>query len=85
LFVGHTHRPFVRRIGRLTIVNPGSLGMPVKGDPRACYAVWNDGEVRLKHLNYDVERAVRRLGKSGLPEEVVTEMSAVLRPAGRNG
>jgi protein phosphatase len=85
LFVGHTHRPFVRRIGRLTVVNPGSLGMPVDGDPRACYAIWDDGEVRLKRVGYDVERAVRRLHESGLSEEVTAKMSAVLRYAGRAG
>jgi protein phosphatase len=83
LFVGHTHRPFVRRVGHLTIVNPGSLGMPVDSDPRACYAVWNDGEVRLKRVSYDVERAVGRLRESGLPEDAVMKMSAVLRHAGR--
>jgi protein phosphatase len=85
LFVGHTHQPFVRRIGRLTVVNPGSLGMPVDGDPRACYAVWEDGQVQLKRAAYDVERAVERLGESGLSEEVTVKMSAVLRHAGRRG
>lgn len=85
LFVGHTHRPFVRRVGRLTVVNPGSLGMPVDGDPRGCYALWNDGEVTLKRLRYDVERAVNRLRDSGLPKDVADKMAAVLRHAGRGG
>jgi predicted phosphodiesterase len=85
LFLGHTHRPFVKQVGRLTVVNPGSLGMPVDGDPRGCYAVWEDGEILLKRLSYDVERAVRRLRSSGLPDEVVEKMSAVLRHAGRSG
>ena len=85
LFAGHTHRPFVRKIGRLTIVNPGSLGMPVDGDPRACLAIWQDGEVTLKRIHYDVERAVKRLNDSGLPEEVVNKMASVLRHAGRRG
>ena len=85
LFLGHTHKPFRRRIGRLTIVNPGSLGMPVDGDPRGCYAVWQDGDVQLKRMPYDVERAVERLRLSGLPEDVATKMSAVLRFAGSVG
>jgi protein phosphatase len=83
LFVGHTHRPFVRRVSRLTIVNPGSLGMPVDGDPRACYATWEDGEVKLKRVSYDIERAVRRLGESGLSDEFIAKMSTTLRRAGR--
>jgi predicted phosphodiesterase len=85
LFVGHTHRPFVRRIGKLTVVNPGSLGMPIDGDPRACYAVWEDGEVRLQRVKYDVERAVKRLRESGLPEDVSMKMGVVLRHAGGGG
>jgi putative phosphoesterase len=85
LFLGHTHRPFLRRIGRLTIVNPGSLGMPVDGDSRGCYAIWQDGEVQLRRMPYDVERAVERLRLSGLPEDVAARMSRVLRHAGRAG
>jgi predicted phosphodiesterase len=85
LLVGHTHRPFKRKIGSLTIVNPGSLGMPIDGDPRGCYAIWDDGEVRLRRLAYDIERAVERVHLSGLPVDVVEKMSAVLRYAGRRG
>lgn len=83
LFLGHTHRPFQRRIGRLTVVNPGSLGMPVDGDARACYAVWEDGRVELKRVPYDVESAVARLRASGLAPEVGERMAEVLRRAAR--
>jgi protein phosphatase len=85
LFVGHTHRPFIRKIGRLTVVNPGSLGMPVDGDPRGCLAVWEDGEVTLKRIRYDVEHAAQRLYERGLPKEVADKMASVLRHAGRSG
>ena len=85
LFVGHTHKPFIRRVGRLTVVNPGSLGMPVDGDPRACYAVWQDGAVELKRITYNIERAVRRLRTRGLSNEVAERMASVLRHAGRSG
>jgi protein phosphatase len=85
LLVGHSHRPFLRRIGSLAIVNPGSLGMPVDGDTRGCYAVWEDGQVELRRVRYDVERAVARVGESGLPEEIASRMSLVLRNASRSG
>jgi predicted phosphodiesterase len=85
LFLGHTHRQFRHRVGSLTIVNPGSLGMPVDGDTRGCYAVWQDGDVRLKRIRYDVERAVGRLRQSGLPDEIAAQMAKVLRNAGRAG
>lgn len=36
--VGHTHRPMVRRAGRTTFVNPGSVGEGVDGDHRPAWA-----------------------------------------------
>lgn len=85
LFVGHMHKTFIRRIGRLTIVNPGSLGMPVDGDPRACFAVWQDGAVRLKRISYDIEGTVSPLYASGLHKDIADKMASALRCAGRGG
>jgi hypothetical protein len=53
--------------------------MPIDGDPRACYALWEDGEVKLRRVKYDVQRAVKRLSESGLRKDVATKMGAVLR------
>ena len=39
LVCGHTHIPFVKRIGGVLIVNCGSAGHPVDGDPRPAYAL----------------------------------------------
>jgi diadenosine tetraphosphatase ApaH/serine/threonine PP2A family protein phosphatase len=58
LFVGHTHIQFRRRSphGGVEVVNPGSVGMPFDGDPRAAYAlVASDGEVELRRAAYDHE------------------------------
>ncbi len=85
LFLGHTHRPFIRKIGQLTVVNPGSLGMPVDGDPRSCLAVWEDGKVTLKRVKYDVERSVKRLYDNEIPKDIADKMASVLRNAGRSG
>jgi hypothetical protein len=30
------------------IINPGSVGQPKDGDPRAAYAVWDGGKIELK-------------------------------------
>jgi predicted phosphodiesterase len=83
LLVGHTHKPFMRQVGRLQVVNPGSLGMPVDGDPRGCYAIWEDGRIELKRVEYDIDSAVKRLYDSGLPPETAQGMERVLRKAGR--
>ncbi len=37
--VGHSHHAFVRRIDGTLVVNCGSVGYAVVGDPRACFAV----------------------------------------------
>lgn len=56
LVFGHTHLPF-RRIsafGGIELVNPGSVGMPFDGDPRAAYAtVRADGGIDHHRIPYD--------------------------------
>jgi len=59
LVVGHTHTPFVRREGGISILNPGSLGQPKTGRPQACYAIWEDGEMSLKEYEYPIEETIR--------------------------
>ncbi len=36
--VGHTHQPFIRKRGKTTIINVGSVGLPFDGNTRASYA-----------------------------------------------
>jgi putative phosphoesterase len=61
LVVGHTHTPFVRTIGKKTIINPGSLGQPKTGRPLACYAVWEDGRLSLKEYEYPLQEVVDQI------------------------
>lgn len=61
LIVGHTHTPFVRTIGKTTIVNPGSLGQPKTGRPLACYAVWKDGTISLKEYPYPLRETAEQI------------------------
>jgi protein phosphatase len=75
ILVGHTHLPFVRRIGNRTVVNPGSLGQPKDGGPDASYAVWQDGEFTLRKMKYPVDRTVAKIADLPLP----TEIAAALR------
>lgn len=63
LIVGHTHMPFIRTIGKTTIVNPGSLGQPKTGRPLACYAVWEDGEISLREYPYPVDDTIQQILK----------------------
>jgi len=72
LVFGHTHLPFAREAaGGLELVNPGSVGMPFDGDPRAAYAVMGDAGTGVEHrrVAYDHHAsaaAVReRMGEAG--------------------
>ena len=44
--VGHTHLPYVLEVGDKLVINPGSVGQPRDGDPRAAYAVIEDNRNR---------------------------------------
>jgi predicted phosphodiesterase len=61
VFVGHTHDQFTRQIDQITLINPGSVGLPKDGDPRAAYAIFEDGRVELKRASYDTTRAASRI------------------------
>lgn len=60
---GHTHLPFRRRSeGGVELINPGSVGMPFDGDPRAAYALLGeDGSVEHRRVAYDHEASARRV------------------------
>ena len=52
------------------LVNPGSVGQPRDGDPRASCAIL-DTEAHLvsfQRIPYDVESAQRKIRAAGLPE-----------------
>lgn len=79
--VGHTHQPYVLKVGTVTVVNPGSVGLSRDGDPRASYAVIENGEVALKRVEYPVERTVDAVLASGL-EPMAKKMLADLYRGG---
>ena len=58
---GHSHLQFRRPgPGGTLLVNPGSAGMPLDGDPRAAYALRHeDGEFEFRRVEYDIERVAQ--------------------------
>ncbi|MEK7449186.1 MAG: metallophosphoesterase [Planctomycetota bacterium] len=55
--------------GSKIIINIGSVGQPRDENPQATYAVYDTEEnlVRLKRVDYDVNRAARKIIQAGLP------------------
>jgi predicted phosphodiesterase len=66
ILFGHSHQQF-RRPGPngTLLVNPGSVGAPLDGDPRAAWALLGEGEIELRRTEYDVERAVAQMRSHG--------------------
>lgn len=56
--VGHTHQAYTLAVNGATVVNPGSVGLSRDGDPRAAYAVIEDGRVELRRVEYPVNETV---------------------------
>ena len=60
---GHTHLQFEREgPGGISLVNPGSVGMPLDGDHRAAYGLLHDdGRIELRRVEYDWQASARNV------------------------
>ena len=59
------------------LINPGSVGQPRDGDPRAAFAVY-DSDTRIVEFyraRYDVEKAQQRIRQAGLPDRLADRLS----------
>jgi predicted phosphodiesterase len=71
----HIHRPFIRKVGRMTVCNTGSVGSPYDSDTRSSYLMIDDGKPAIHRVTYDVEKEVGRLLASDYPyKEWIAEM-----------
>lgn len=83
LVVGHTHIPFYygkekyfylnegeTPLNPPCIVNPGAVGQPRDGDPRAAFGVIDteSPSITVYRLEYNIESAARKIIMAGLPE-----------------
>lgn len=59
------------------LVNPGSVGQPRDGDPRAAYAIYDPDTcvIEFRRLAYDVELTQRQMREAGLPESLVVRLA----------
>ena len=78
VLLGHTHVQGMQSFGRLTVVNPGSVGLARDHQGKACYAVFQDGQVQLKQIPYDVERTITAMRAAPLPDQLIEGLAVVL-------
>ncbi len=75
---GHTHMQFDRTIGRVRVVNAGSVGMPF-GEPGAYWLLLGPN-VQLRHTPYDLTKAAERIRETNYPQAQDFAARYVLQP-----
>jgi len=66
---GHTHIPFARYLDGCLFINPGSVGRPHDGDPRASYCILQTQPLSVCHIRipYDIDSVTDALEAAKLP------------------
>ena len=71
VLLGHTHMPMFYSFGREMVGNPGSVGQPRDGDPRASFAILTVSEGRtnfeIRRVEYPVDSIADKIRRAGLP------------------
>ena len=58
------------------LINPGSVGQPRDGDPRAAYALYSpdDRTVEFRRVRYDIGKAAAKILQAELPESLALRL-----------
>lgn len=75
---GHTHMQFDRTVGRLRVVNAGSVGMPF-GEPGAYWLLLGP-DVQLRRTDYDRRAAAARVRATRYPQAEQFAAHNILQP-----
>jgi diadenosine tetraphosphatase ApaH/serine/threonine PP2A family protein phosphatase len=67
-FAGHTHVQHLAAFPTKTFCNPGAVGQPRDGDPRAAFAVLDEAGITLHRVAYDIEETARAMRAAGYDE-----------------
>jgi putative phosphoesterase len=77
--VGHTHIQFNIQVNGVLVVNPGSVGLPRDGDPRAAFAIIEDNKIEMKRVAYPIEETVAQIEAMPWPRRGKDTITYVLR------
>jgi putative phosphoesterase len=71
VLLGHTHVPMIYSVEEKMLANPGSVGQPRDGDPRASFALLtisdNRPSAEVERIQYDIDSAANEIIDAGLP------------------
>jgi len=78
VLLGHTHLPFVFRSGARLVANPGSVGQPRDGDPRASWGLLDTARrtFELRRVAYDIDAVANGIRRAGLPPPLADRLYA---------
>ena len=76
---GHTHMQFDRMVGRVRVVNAGSVGMPF-AQPAGAYWVLLGPDIELRHTVYDFTNAAECIRATAYPQAEDLAVRYVLHP-----
>jgi putative phosphoesterase len=80
LVCGHTHMQFDRTVGKVRVVNAGSVGMPFE-EPGAYWLLLGTGsDVQLRRTPYDLASAAERIRATTYPQAEDFAANNVLKP-----
>lgn len=81
VLVGHTHTPTAIRIGKVQVLNPGSVGQPRDGDPRASYAILDTDtwSFTIHRVEYPIDKVIEKLKALNLEQEMLQRLVAILK------
>ncbi len=65
---GHTHIQSLIKFGGKTYCNPGSVGQPRDNNPKAAFAVFENGNISLHRVEYDMEKVFELMDKAGFSD-----------------
>lgn len=83
-FSGHTHvQGLVELPSGKWYCNPGSVGQPRDGDPRAAFALFDGHTVTLVRVEYDVEATIAATLAAGFEARTADNLRAGTRIGGR--
>jgi putative phosphoesterase len=75
---GHTHMQFERAVGRMRVVNAGSVGMPF-GQPGAYWLLLGP-DIHFRHTRYEYAQAADEIQATGYPQAQDFAAGNVLKP-----
>jgi diadenosine tetraphosphatase ApaH/serine/threonine PP2A family protein phosphatase len=80
---GHTHVQCLwNGLGKM-YCNPGSVGQPRDGDPRAAFALWDGAQFTLHRIEYDIGEMQREMARAGFEPYFYENLASGARIGGK--